>query len=352
MSLITRLALSLTDRGVIPDGLIRHGIRHFVRQRLQEISCKDDQDLISRKMAFIDAMARSSIAQYPEKANSQHYEIPTEFFQRVLGPQLKYSSALWPQGVEVLAEAEEIGLRETGVHADLRDGQSILELGCGWGSFTLWMAAHYPKSHITAVSNSHSQKAYIESQAGERGLRNIRVLTRDMNEFDTEPRQFDRVVSVEMFEHMRNWQHLFGRVHRWLKTNGRFFLHIFVHRSVPYAFEVKDASDWMSEHFFSGGMMPSDDLPLAIQSPLRLVQRWRWDGTHYEKTANAWLARMDAQREALWPLFVQTYGSSNAQNWWMRWRVFFMACAELFGYREGQEWWVSHYLFENSPTPS
>jgi cyclopropane-fatty-acyl-phospholipid synthase len=238
------------------------------------------------------------------------------------------------------------------VHADLRDGQSILELGCGWGSLTLWMAAHYPQSHITAVSNSHSQKAYIESQACERGLHNIRVLTRDMNEFDIQPGQFDRVVSVEMFEHMRNWQHLFGRVHQWLKTDGRFFLHIFVHRNVPYAFEVRDASDWMSEHFFSGGMMPSDDLPLVIQSPLRLVQRWRWDGTHYEKTANAWLARMDAQREVLWPLFVQTYGSSNAQNWWMRWRVFFMACAELFGYREGQEWWVSHYLFENSTTPS
>jgi cyclopropane-fatty-acyl-phospholipid synthase len=352
MSLITRLALSLTDRGVIPDGLIRHGIRHFVRQRLQEISCKDGQDLALRKGTFIDAMARSTIAHHPEKANSQHYEIPTEFFQRVLGPHLKYSSAFWPQGVEVLAEAEEIGLRETGVHADLRDGQSILELGCGWGSLTLWMAAHYPQSHITAVSNSHSQKAYIESQACERGLHNIRVLTRDMNEFDIQPGQFDRVVSVEMFEHMRNWQHLFGRVHQWLKTDGRFFLHIFVHRNVPYAFEVRDASDWMSEHFFSGGMMPSDDLPLVIQSPLRLVQRWRWDGTHYEKTANAWLARMDAQREVLWPLFVQTYGSSNAQNWWMRWRVFFMACAELFGYREGQEWWVSHYLFENSTTPS
>jgi cyclopropane-fatty-acyl-phospholipid synthase len=169
-----------------------------------------------------------------------------------------------------------------------------------------------------------------------------------MNEFDIEPGQFDRVVSVEMFEHMRNWQHLFGRVHQWLKTDGRFFMHIFVHQTVPYTFEVRDASDWMSEHFFSGGMMPSDDLPLAIQGPLRLVRHWRWDGTHYEKTANAWLAKMDAQREALWPLFVKTYGASNAEKWWMRWRVFFMACAELFGYREGKEWWVSHYLFENS----
>jgi cyclopropane-fatty-acyl-phospholipid synthase len=303
-------------------------------------------------MAFIDAMAHSTIALHPEKANAQHYEIPTEFFQRVLGPHLKYSSAFWPAGLESLAEAEEASLRETIVHADLRDGQSILELGCGWGSLTLWMAAHYPQSHITAVSNSRSQKAFIESRASERGLRNIRVLTCDMNEFNIEPGQFDRVVSVEMFEHMRNWQHLFGRVHQWLKTDGKFFMHIFVHRTIPYAFEVRDASDWMSEHFFSGGMMPSDDLPLVIQGPLRLVHRWRWDGTHYEKTANAWLASMDAQREVLWPLFVQTYGASDAQSWWMRWRVFFMACAELFGYREGQEWWISHYLFENSTTPS
>jgi cyclopropane-fatty-acyl-phospholipid synthase len=347
MSLLTKLALSLADRGVIPDSCIRHGIRHLVRQRLKEIAFRDNQTLASHKMAFIDDMARSSIAPDPEKANSQHYEVPTEFFQNVLGPNLKYSSAYWPVGGKSLAEAEEIALRNTSAHADLHDGQSVLELGCGWGSLTLWIATHYPHSHITAVSNSHSQKTYIDAKARERGLRNLRVLTCDMNTFDIEPGQFDRVVSIEMFEHMRNWQHLFNCVHRWLKTDGRFFMHIFVHRAVPYAFEVRDSSDWMSEYFFSGGMMPSDDLPLAIQSPFRLVRRWKWDGTHYEKTANAWLDRMDAQRETLWPLFVQTYGSPHAQNWWNRWRVFFMACAELFGYREGQEWWVGHYLFEN-----
>jgi cyclopropane-fatty-acyl-phospholipid synthase len=348
MSILANLAYSLTDRGVIPDAAIRYGIRNLVRQRLEEISFKDEATLGSHKMAFIADMGGSSIAPSPEKANSQHYEVPTKFFQRVLGPQLKYSSGYWPKGVESLAEAEEVSLRETSEHADLHDGQSVLELGCGWGSLSLWMAAQYPRSDITAVSNSRSQKAYIESQARERGLRNIRVLTCDMNEFEIEHNQFDRAVSVEMFEHMRNWEHLFHRIPQWLKPDGRFFMHIFVHRAVPYTFEVRDASDWMSKYFFSGGMMPSDDLPLAIPSPLRLVQRWKWDGTHYEKTANAWLARMDAQREALWPLFVKTYGASNAQKWWMRWRVFFMACAELFGYREGKEWWVSHYLFENS----
>lgn len=352
MSLFAKLALSLTDRGVLPDLVIRRGIRHLVRQRLDEISFKDEESLASVETAFLLDMARSGIALNPEKANTQHYEIPTEFFQRTLGPHLKYSSGFWPQGVESLAEAEEVSLRETSVHADLHNGQAVLELGCGWGSLTFWMATHYPHSHITAVSNSHSQKAYIESQARDRGLSNLRVLTRDMNEFDIEPGQFDRVVSIEMFEHMRNWQQLFGRVHQWLKPDGRFFMHIFVHRLMPYLFEVRDDSDWMSEHFFSGGMMPSDDLPMTIKGPLRLVQRWSWNGTHYEKTANAWLARMDAQREALWPLFINTYGPDHAQTWWMRWRVFFMACAEMFGYREGQEWWVSHYLFENSTSPT
>lgn len=351
MPILVRLARSLTDRGVIPDVMLRYGIQHLVRQRLEEISY-DEQALASYKLSFIEDMGRSSIAPYPEKANAQHYEVPAEFFQKVLGPHLKYSSAFWPEGVESLGEAEEASLQETIVHADLHDGQSVLELGCGWGSLTLWMAAHYPLSHITAVSNSHSQKAYIESQACERGLQNICVLARDMNEFDIEAEQFDRVISVEMFEHMRNWQHLFGRVHQWLKTDGRFFMHIFVHRTVPYTFEVRDTSDWMSEHFFSGGIMPSDDLPLAIQSPLRLVQRWRWDGTHYEKTAHAWLARMDAQEEALRPLFIKTYGAPNARLWWVRWRVFLMSCAELFGYREGQEWWVGHYLFEKPAATS
>ncbi|HSF09116.1 MAG TPA: cyclopropane-fatty-acyl-phospholipid synthase family protein [Nitrospirales bacterium] len=347
MSILFTLARSLTDRGVIPDAVLRYSIQHLVRQRLKEISY-DEQALPSYKLSFIKDIGRSSIAPFPEKANSQHYEVPAEFFQKVLGPQLKYSSAFWPEGIESLPEAEEVSLRETKVHADLHDGQSVLELGCGWGSLTLCIAAQYPHSHITAVSNSHSQKAYIDSQVQKRGLRNIRVLTCDMNKFHIEHSQFDRVVSVEMFEHMRNWENLFDRIQCWLKPDGRFFMHIFVHRAVPYKFEVRDSSDWMSEHFFSGGMMPSDDLPLAIQSPFKLVNRWRWDGTHYERTANAWLENMDHHREALWPLFIQTYGKPNAGLWWIRWRIFFMACAELFGYREGQEWWVSHYLFEKA----
>jgi len=320
MQTLTSLTLSLLDKGLCPDYLIRQGIRHLLRKRLREISVGDAATVATRKSEFIQDMARSAIALRPEKANAQHYELPTGFFQHVLGPHLKYSSAFWPPGVDSLEDAERAGLRETCSHAQIQDGQSILELGCGWGSLSLWMAKHYPRSLITTMSNSSSQREYVERQAEKRGLRNLRVLTCDMNEFDYKPDTFDRVISVEMFEHMRNWQLLMGRIYRWLKPQGRFFLHIFVHRHLPYFFEVRDASDWMSQHFFTGGMMPSDDLPLQMQT-FTFLQQWQWDGIHYEKTANAWLTRMDAQQEALWPLFEQAYGMAHAGIWWMRWRV-------------------------------
>jgi cyclopropane-fatty-acyl-phospholipid synthase len=244
--------------------------------------------------------------------------------------------------VQHLDAAEAEALATTCARAGLGNGMDILELGCGWGSLTLWMATHYPGSRITAVSNSASQREHILAEAARRGLGNVSVITRDMNTFDTEAR-FDRVVSVEMFEHMRNWRELFGRVHGWLRPGGQFFLHVFVHRAVPYAFDARDASDWMSAHFFSGGMMPSDDLALRFQDRLQLVQRWRWSGTHYEKTANAWLANVDARRDEVCRCWPPPGAPARAVT---AWRIFFMACAELFGYDGGQQWWVSHYLFE------
>jgi cyclopropane-fatty-acyl-phospholipid synthase len=244
-----------------------------------------------------------------------------------------------------LDAAEEAALAVTAERAQLADGQHVLELGCGWGALTLWMAEHYPRARITAVSNSHSQRAHIEAEARRRGLANVQVRTANVAELQPGAR-FDRIVSVEMFEHLRNWPEMFRRVAGWVEPGGRFFMHVFVHRSTPYAFEARDDSDWMARHFFSGGMMPSDDLALRFQDDLALVARWRWDGTHYARTAEAWLANMDARREAVWPILAQTYGADRAELWWTRWRLFFMSCAELFGHDHGREWWVAHYLFE------
>ena len=346
MNSVSELAFELTEQGMVPDAVLRRGIRFLLKQRLKEIKSSDVELMAELQNEFISHMKKSKIALVPEKANEQHYEVPADFYMKALGKHNKYSGAYWPNGVTSLDEAEEKGLAETCEHAQLENGQNVLELGCGWGSLTLWMAAHYPGSQITAVSNSHSQREYIESQAKEQSLDNIKIITCDMNEFDIEENCFDRVVSVEMFEHMRNWEKLYENVSRWLKPEGYFFKHIFVHKTATYEFADNGPSDWMSRYFFTGGMMPSDDLPLVFQKDLNFVSRWRWDGTHYEKTANAWLENMDNNKESLMPLFKEIYGHSSAQMWWSRWRMFFMACAELFGYDKGQEWWVSHYLFQ------
>jgi cyclopropane-fatty-acyl-phospholipid synthase len=339
------LALRWAEQGYLPDALIRLGIRRLTRERLREIDIDNTEIGAERATRFIAALPHMPVALVPEAANAQHYEVPAEFFRHALGKHRKYSSAWWPEGVHTLDEAEAHGLAATCEHAGLADGQRILELGCGWGSLTLWMAEHYPRARITAVSNSNSQREHIMAEARRRNLANVNVITNDMNRFEA-PEQYDRVVSVEMLEHMRNWDEIFRRVHGWLLPGGRFFMHVFVHRTVPYAFEVRDASDWMSQFFFTGGMMPSDDMALHFQRDLRLLRRWRWDGTHYEKTANAWLRNIDAKRAEVMPVLAATYGAEQAAMWFQRWRIFFMACAELFGYEQGQQWWVSHYLFE------
>ncbi|MEP7207933.1 MAG: class I SAM-dependent methyltransferase [Casimicrobiaceae bacterium] len=342
---MTNLAISGIEQGLVPDPFVRAGIRRMVRQRLVDIHAGDAARSAEVAAAFVRELRGAPVALVPEKANAQHYEVPAEFFGHVLGAHRKYSACYWPAGVDDLDAAEAAALDATCRRAGIADGQDILELGCGWGSLTLWMAARYPRARITAVSNSGSQRAFITAEARRRSLGNVQVITADMNTF-TAAHRHDRVVSVEMFEHMRNWPEMFRRVGEWLRPDGRFFMHVFTHRRTPYAFVERDPSDWMSRHFFSGGMMPSDDLALHFQDHLRLCDRWRWSGREYERTANAWLANMDDARAALWPILEATYGAEAAAQWWMRWRVFFMSCAELFGYAGGEEWGVSHYLFE------
>ena len=339
--------LDWSERGLVPDSVIRAGIRRLCRQRLKDIKADNIEASAKLLEQFVRQMNDSPVALVPELANEQHYEVPPNFFQLVLGEHAKYSSCHWSEGIESLDQAEKEALSLTCSNAGIENGMDVLDLGCGWGSLSLWVARNYPACRVTSVSNSRPQGDFIRQRAAELGLENIQVLTEDMNRFEA-GKQFDRVVSVEMFEHMRNYGELYRRISQWLKPQGRFLMHVFCHRDCAYEFLDEGPSDWMGRHFFSGGIMPSDDLPLRFQDDLKLLRRFRWNGHHYEKTANAWLQHMDQRREQIMPIMAATYGEANATRWFGRWRIFFMACAELFAFGDGQEWFVSHYLFGRS----
>lgn len=337
---------TLLEKDILPDALIRFGIRQRLEATLRE---KRPEEVEARQAALnkhLEELQQSPVAIETDAANEQHYEVPTQFFVYCLGKHLKYSSGWWDDHTQTLDQAEAAMLKLTCERAQLQDGQRILELGCGWGSLSLWMAEHYPNAQITSVSNSRTQKLFIDEQAAQRGLKNLTVRTANMITYEGEGGGiFDRVVSVEMFEHMKNYRELLRRVASWLKPKGKLFVHIFTHRDIAYHYEAANPDEWLARYFFAGGQMPSHDTLLHFQHDLQIEEQWAVNGTHYEKTANAWLANQDAHREAIMPLLAETYGPANARKWWVRWRVFYMACAELWGYRAGNEWHVSHYRF-------
>jgi cyclopropane-fatty-acyl-phospholipid synthase len=327
------------ERLPLPDSLTRFGVDFLVSRTRRKLEALGD----SAETDFTRAMADFPIAQHTDAANAQHYEVPSEFFEIVLGAHRKYSCCLFPTGSETLDQAEALALAATTEHAGLEDGQEVLELGCGWGSLSLFMAARYPRSRITAVSNSATQRATIQALAKSRGLSNLTVITADMNAF--EPGQtFDRIVSVEMFEHMTNWRALLSRCRNWLRADGRLFLHVFTHRHASYRFDHNDKTDWIAQHFFTGGIMPAQTLARRFGDLFEVEQEWRWSGTHYAHTARRWLENFDTNIARIDPILRATYGE-DAALWRRRWRLFFLATEGLFGHANGEVWGVGHYRF-------
>lgn len=339
------MMFNLLERNLLPDFLIRFGIRRLLAQRLKDEDKGNTEKNQAAMLEFIEGLKKSPIAIHTLDANEQHYEVPTEFYKYVLGKRMKYSSGYWTSVNDTLDTSEENMLRLSCERAEFKDGMEVLDLGCGWGSLTLYIAEKYPNCKVTGVSNSKTQKEYIDSVCKQKGYQNVQIITQDMNIFEIE-KQFDRLMSVEMLEHMKNYEKLFSKFARFMKKDALFFVHIFTHKTYAYHFEVKDETDWMSKYFFTGGMMPSDHLLLYFQKDLEILKHWHVSGTHYQKTSEGWLRNMDKHKKEILPIFEKTYGKENVTKWWVYWRVFFMACAELWGYRNGEEWIVSHYLFK------
>ncbi len=339
--------IDFAETGLVPDAIIRIGIRRLLASRLRSNSVAQRPDSADALSSFVNRLRSSPLAVATDAANEQHYEMPAEFFARVLGPRLKYSCCYFATPQASLGQAEEAMLQQTCQRAEIEDGMRVLELGCGWGSLTIWIAQKYPRCQIAAVSNSASQREFIQSLAAERQLANVQVITADMREFNAE-RRYDRVVSVEMFEHMRNYELLFRRVASWLTPEGKAFVHIFCHRNSPYLFDTEGAANWMGRHFFTGGMMPSEDLFSHFPDALSIQQQWRVSGLHYWRTCEAWLENLDQNRASILARFRQDMSAGDARKSLQRWRIFFMACGELFRYHGGDEWFVAHYRMTNN----
>ena len=342
---VFRRFMGLVEKDVVPDSIVRSGIRFLVSKRVKATSPASAEDYYERLQQYVDDLKARPVAEQQDAANEQHYEVPTEYFTAVLGPHRKYSSCLYPRPGMTLEQAEEEMLELTCARAQLAEGQSILELGCGWGSLSLYMAAKYPSATVTAVSNSKTQKEYIDQQAAARGIRNLTVKTLDVATAEFKTAAFDRVVSIEMMEHMKNYKTLLGRIASWLKQGGMCFVHIFVHqKGLPFHYVVESEDDWMTKNFFAGGQTPSADLLLHFQDDLAVTRQWYVNGVHYSKTLEDWLVRHTTSKAKILPLFEETYGKDAALKWYVNWRLFYLACSEFFAWEGGERFGVGHYL--------
>ncbi|RUL84637.1 SAM-dependent methyltransferase [Tautonia sociabilis] len=338
--------IGLAEKGYLPDWLIRVGIRRLLAGRLQQERRRNAS--AQHMEEFLQLLKRSPVALATEQANAQHYERPAAFFETVLGPRLKYSCCYYADKSTTLQEAEEAMLRLTCERADLEDGMDVLDLGCGWGSLSLWVAEHFPHCRVTALSNSTGQRRFIESRAAALGLQNLRVITANIAD-DLGAETYDRIISVEMFEHMRNYETLLHRIASWLRPEGKLFVHMFCHCKMAYLFNTTGKNDWMARHFFTDGLMPSFDLLDHFDRDLVVRRRWQVNGQHYARTCEDWLKNLDINRDRLLVLFAQTTDCDTTPVMLQRWRIFFMACAELFGTNGGSEWFVGHYLLQPRP---
>jgi cyclopropane-fatty-acyl-phospholipid synthase len=345
---LASLGIEASERGLVPDAMTRWAIRRLCQRRLDDLTDSLRQRTNPSIAALQQSLRHGPIALETDAANRQHYELPPKFFELVLGARRKYSCCYFEGAHSTLEDAENAALEITCQRAQIVDGQSILDLGCGWGALSLWMAERYRSSHIVAVSNSASQRTYIESLAGARGLTNLQVLTADINDFCPSRMTFDRVVSVEMFEHLRNYQLLLQRISDWLKPGGSLFVHVFCNRRHTYAFETNGSSNWMGRHFFTGGIMPAAGLLTQFSDRLTITEQFSWNGDHYRRTAEGWLANLDLRQREILSVLKSTYGKADARRWLNRWRIFFLAVAELFAFGGGNEWYVSHYLLRHA----
>mmetsp|Transcript_30343 Transcript_30343/g.58317 ORF Transcript_30343/g.58317 Transcript_30343/m.58317 type:complete len:365 (+) Transcript_30343:106-1200(+) len=342
-----RSFMRIVEANLVPDFIIRRGVRLLLQTRI-DMEHKGGVEPRQRWfMSLVEGLKKRNIAEQTMAANEQHYEVPTEFYRYCLGNNFKYSCCLYNSKLDGLTKAEEAMLDLYCERAQLQNGQNILELGCGWGSLCLWIATKYPKSKVTAVSNSKTQKDHILAEAAKRNIKNLEIITADINEFSPpKPGSYDRIVSIEMFEHMKNYKELMYRISMWLKAGGMTFIHIFVHKEFLYHFEVQTEDDWMAKYFFTGGTMPSAHTLLYFQEHLKIVDHWNVNGRHYAQTSEDWLANMDKHKKEIMPILASTYGAHQQTKWFVYWRLFYISVAELFAWDNGNEWFVCHYLFE------